>query len=223
MSTIPSVVPTRRSLIKATLLSLVVAVVILVIAVLPAEYGIDPTGVGSHLGLDALASTELKATTESPTDVATVAVAAPSDAALAPMPTAAEPELDAVGQPAKPVDASHVSKRNDAFRSDELTLTLAPGKGGEIKAEMQSGAGFVFQWTASAPVAVDMHGERKDAKEGEYTSYWIEPSLDHGSGSFTAPFEGSHGWYWLNRSESPITVKVQVTGFQKKLFRPGQE
>lgn len=217
MSNIPSVVPTRRSLVKATLLAMLVAAAILLLAVLPAEYGIDPTGVGSHLGLDALASTETQTKVGAPTSPA------PSGTALASAAVPTGPELDAVGQPAQAVDASHVSKRTDALRSDEMAVTLAPGKGAEIKAAMQSGAGFVFQWTASAPVAVDMHGERKDAKEGEYTSYWIERSLDHGSGSFTAPFEGSHGWYWLNRSDAPITVKVQVTGFQQKLYRPGQE
>jgi len=217
MSNIPTVVPTRRSLVKATLIAMVVAAAILVVAVLPAEYGIDPTGVGSHLGLDALANTDTPGEAEGP------AAEAPSEPPVVAEPEAAVPELDAVGQPAQAVDARHVSKRSDLFRTDEMTLTLAPGKGAEIKAAMQSGAGFVFQWTASAPVAVDMHGERKDAKEGEYTSYWIERSLERGSGSFTAPFEGSHGWYWLNRSDAPVTVKVQVTGFQQKLYRPGQE
>ena len=216
MSTLPAVLPTSRSLIKATLFALVIAAAILVLAVLPAEYGIDPTGVGSQLGLVALASTETPDAVESP--VATAA----SDTVVAAAPVSG-PELDAVGQPAQAVEASHVSKRSDAFRSDQMTIILAPGKGEEIKAAMQSGAGFVFEWTASAPVAVDMHGERKEAKEGEYTSYWIEPSLERGAGAFTAPFEGSHGWYWLNRSDAPITVKVQVTGFQQKLYRPGQE
>jgi hypothetical protein len=37
-------------------LALVVAVIVLVVAVLPAEYGIDPTGIGRLLGLDALSS-----------------------------------------------------------------------------------------------------------------------------------------------------------------------
>jgi hypothetical protein len=50
---IPSVVeqPTLRQLNKATLLAVAAATVILVTAVLPAEYGVDPTGIGSALGL----------------------------------------------------------------------------------------------------------------------------------------------------------------------------
>lgn len=214
-------VPTTQRLVKATLLSLLVAAAILVVAVLPAEYGIDPTGIGSRLGLDALASTEAGDAEDLPSPAP--APAPSPDKADASEAIATEPGLDAVGQPIQPIDSTPVSKRGDGFRSDEMSITLAPGKGAEIKAEMQAEAGFVFHWTASAPVAVDMHGERKDAKDGEYTSYWIEASLDHGSGSFTAPFEGSHGWYWLNRSDAPVTVKLRVTGFQTKLFRPGQE
>lgn len=217
MSDIQTQAPGRRSLVKASLLAMAVAAVILVTAVLPAEYGIDPTGVGSRLGLDALAEADAPAPVESP------AASQLAPAASAPVAASAASGLDAVGQPVKPVEASHVGKRDDALRSDELSVILAPGKGAEIKAQMQTGAGFVFEWTASAPVAVDMHGERKDAPEGEYTSYWIEPARQQGSGSFTAPFEGSHGWYWLNRGDTPVTVRVQVTGFQRKLFRPGQD
>lgn len=40
-----------RSLIKATVISFVIAMITLVLFVLPAEYNIDPTGVGAKLGL----------------------------------------------------------------------------------------------------------------------------------------------------------------------------
>ena len=57
MSNIPSEVPSTRRLLKATAIAIAVAGVILVTTVLPAEYGIDPTGIGGRLGLDVLAST----------------------------------------------------------------------------------------------------------------------------------------------------------------------
>lgn len=205
MSNIPSEVPSTRRLLKATAIAIAVAGVILVTTVLPAEYGIDPTGVGSRLGLDVLASTaeagELPAT-GTPT---------------------AEAELDAVGQPAKPVEAGVVSKREGKYRSETMSLTLPPGKGAEIKAVMKTGDGMVFHWSANGDVATDMHGERTGAAKDEYTSYWIEKVQRQASGSFTAPFDGTHGWYWLNRSSEPVTVQVEVTGFQEKLYRPGQQ
>jgi len=46
--------PTRTRLLAATAIALGVAVVVLVAAVLPAEYGIDPLGTGRALGLLAL-------------------------------------------------------------------------------------------------------------------------------------------------------------------------
>ena len=40
-----------RSLVKATVIAVVVAAITLVLFILPAEYNIDPTGVGQKLGL----------------------------------------------------------------------------------------------------------------------------------------------------------------------------
>lgn len=207
MSHIQSEAPSTRRLLKATVAAIVVAGVVLVTTVLPAEYGIDPTGIGGRLGLNALASTAAAA--ELP---ATPAAAKPAEA-----------ELDAVGQPLKAVEASAVSKREGAYRRDTLSVTLPPGKGAEIKAAMKAGAGLVFHWTASGDVAVDMHGERTGAAKDEYTSYWIEKTQRQASGTFTAPFDGSHGWYWLNRGSEPVTVQVEVTGFQEKLYLPGHQ
>ena len=42
---------TSRSLFKATILSFMIAMITLVLFILPAEYNIDPTGVGEKLGL----------------------------------------------------------------------------------------------------------------------------------------------------------------------------
>jgi hypothetical protein len=46
--------PSRRQILAATIAAFAAAALILVAAVLPAEYGIDPLGTGKALGLDAL-------------------------------------------------------------------------------------------------------------------------------------------------------------------------
>ena len=43
--------PTTKQLLKASGIATAVAAVLLITAVLPAEYGIDPTGIGERLGL----------------------------------------------------------------------------------------------------------------------------------------------------------------------------
>lgn len=123
-------------------------------------------------------------------------------------------------QPGQSFDANAVARNSGAARTDTMTLTLAPGKGAEVKATVEAGQGFVFQWKASAELAVDMHGELPDAKD-EYTSYWIEGAQRQGGGTFVAKFSGHHGWYWRNTGKVPVTVNLSVTGFQTKLFRPG--
>jgi hypothetical protein len=50
--------PSMKSILKASIAALVVALVILFTAVLPAEYGVDPTGAGGVLGFTKLNATK---------------------------------------------------------------------------------------------------------------------------------------------------------------------
>lgn len=118
-------------------------------------------------------------------------------------------------------DAQAFRPAATAPRTETLTLTLAPGKGAEVKADLDAGHGLVFQWTASADVAVDFHGETPESKR-EFTSFDVEAAQRQAAGTFIAPFAGLHGWYWKNRGQQAVTVTLTVTGFQKRLFRPGQ-
>jgi hypothetical protein len=43
--------PSAATLLRASLVAALIAVTLVVTAVLPAEYGIDPTGIGSRIGL----------------------------------------------------------------------------------------------------------------------------------------------------------------------------
>ncbi|ENT2761532.1 hypothetical protein [Pseudomonas aeruginosa] len=216
----PQSLPSTARLLKATGLAIAVASVLLVTVVLPAEYGIDPTGIGTRLGLDVLgAKAETKAA-QAP------ALAAPtSDKTAATLPaTEAELEAKAIAAFGKrslgqSLDVCAMSPSANAVRSDTLSLTLEPGKGAEVKMHLKQGEGVVFQWKASNAVLLDMHGERPNAK-GEWTSYSIEPAQNEARGTFVAPFEGSHGWYWKNENDEPVTVEVAVTGFQPDLHQP---
>jgi hypothetical protein len=50
--------PSARRLLKSTVLAALVAAAILVTIVLPAEYGVDPTGIGRALGLTQMGETK---------------------------------------------------------------------------------------------------------------------------------------------------------------------
>lgn len=58
--------PPRPRILRATLLAGLAAGAILIVAVLPAEYGIDPTGLGRALGLTALSGVDAEPTAATP-------------------------------------------------------------------------------------------------------------------------------------------------------------
>lgn len=179
---------------RASAAALAAGAAILVLFVLPAEYAIDPTGIGSALGLTRMAAVE------EADDAAPAATPAPASAVAVPAQTAA------------------TIARATPFRQDEKTITLAPGKGIEVKARMQAGDSFNFRWHATGPVRADMHGEPTGGREDEFTDYWKQKDITASQGSFTAPFAGTHGWYWKNREDVPVTVTVRLDGFYASVF-----
>ncbi len=105
-------------------------------------------------------------------------------------------------------DAQALKPGAGAPRTETVTVTLKPGKGAEVQAELDSGQGLVFHWSASADVAVDLHGERPDA-QSEYTSYDIQAGQREGAGTLVAPFAGTHGWFWKNRGQQRQQTAAQ--------------
>lgn len=231
----PMPVPTLRQLNRGTLLAVVGATAILVVAVLPAEYGIDPTGLGRVLGLTPMgemkqADAEMEAAEATPVVVADAAPPAAGPAAgLSPAGTDASPATPAAAQPApaQPATApaavaapaaTTVAKSAPSAPAEqrgEVAITLAPNQGREVKALMKAGDSFRYDWkTDGAEVRFELHGERVGASDA-FTSY--EKGVSTGqSGNFTAPFDGTHGWYWRNRTDKPVTITVTATGtFQR--------
>ncbi|HEX7852251.1 MAG TPA: hypothetical protein VF503_00985 [Sphingobium sp.] len=201
-SSAPANLPYQASpaaLARATLGAAAAAAVILTLVVLPAEWGIDPTGVGKALGLTRMAAGAEADETDTP--------ATPATSSALVIPTQVKENIEA----------------RAAWRTDEKTLTLAPHTGVEVKAHMAKGDHLIFRWTATAPIRMDMHGEPNVGRPDEFSTYWKQKDLTQAQGSFTAPFEGKHGWYWRNGGDSPVTITLKTAGFYKDLFEPPVE
>ncbi len=185
--------PSLRQLWRATAIAAVIAAALLVCVILPAEYGIDPTGVGRRLAIlrpRAVTADEGAAATDT-----------------------------GEGMRAGPGQALIRSKT--AFRTDEMSLVLESGEGGEIKAVMAQGEHFIYSWVSDGgAVDVDMHGEAFNARDEEYTSYWKDEEQAGDHGAFTAPVAGRHGWFWQNLNDTPVTIKLKTSGFYEQLIRP---
>ena len=180
--------PSKKAIAKATGIALAVALLLLFTAVLPAEYGIDPLKTGKALHLTDLAkATESKA--ESKPAVGARPVAAP---------------------------AGIYTAQPGIFKTDSEDLSLMPGEGVEIKYHMQKGAGMLYSWKATGPVAFEFHGEPDNKPNKDYfESYELndKAGADHANGSFTAPSTGIHGWFWENKGKKEVEIHLVTAGF----------
>jgi hypothetical protein len=176
-------VPSARALGRASAVALLAAAVILVVAVLPAEYGIDPLGTGKALGLSGLA---------------------------APMPEAAA-VLPAGGALA-PVRSGPFALYPGQYKVDSRQFVLGPYEYVEYKYHLEKDASMVFSWTAGADVIHDFHGDPDGAPASAAQSY-EKTTRRAADGSFVAPFSGIHGWYWENPGGETITITVTTAGF----------
>lgn len=192
----------KKELLRGTAIAALVAALVLVLAVLPAEYGIDPTGAGKALGLTAMR--------------------APSSAAPpAAAPAAPAPQGSTVSAPGEVRAATIAARQTAVYRTDVQEVTLAPGAGLEVKTRLAKGASLIFSWSTEngEPVDHDFHGEPVNAREDEFESFIDEKAVNKSGGALIAPFTGLHGWYWKNSGTAPVKVVLHASGFYTEIFK----
>ena len=184
--------PSGARLAKATIVALAVAAIVLVTAILPAEYGIDPLGTGRALGLDELYAAE---------ETAAAAAAAPATIAAA--------------------EGGPVFPQFNEYRVDTREFTIPAGKGMEFKYELDKGATMIYSWKASNYVDFDFHTE-PEGKPSSASDSFEKGEAAQKRGGYTAPYNGIHGWYWENKTDRDVTVTLTTAGFydEAMLFMP---
>lgn len=187
----------KRTITRQVIIALIVAGVLLVSAVLPAEYGIDPLGIGKVTGFSKLyvgEDTEAAALSSAPhKQIKLESVGSGPDVAVPPGASAPAPTTPL------------------AERKDEVSVLVSAGKGLEYKVDMLKYGTLRYEWiTDKGELFIDFHGEVKGAKN-YFESYTVCYSNNMG-GTLLAPFEGPHGWYFKNNSEEDITVSLRLEG-----------
>ena len=228
--------PSSKQLFRSTILALVAACFLLVTVVLPSEYGIDPTGMGNALGLakmgeikvalaaeakaDALQDMSMVSTQKTPV---TAPAATPQAVAPQTVPvtaTQAVPQQNTAPQVIVQAVTPQVSTPQVApKKQDSMTITLRPGQGAEIKLVMRKNAAANYQWKSDGPVNVDVHGEPMPPAKGATHSYNKERQIQKGTGTLVAAFDGTHGWFWRNRTNKDITLQRTTTGEYQEMKR----
>lgn len=199
--------PSTKQILVSVVVALVGAAAVLVTVILPAEYNIDPTGIGGALGLTALNApaktvqfTEIVGGNEKYREVA----------------------IPDFGEPVPLPNPAVFQKQSGVAKAETKTIVLQPGEQTEIKTQLKAAQVITFSWQAEGGlVYVDFHGHEPGADD-----YWVryeeqQSGGTHGAGSLVAPFEGEHGWFYLNISEQPVTIKLDVTGYYEKLIDYG--
>jgi hypothetical protein len=193
--------PTSGQLLRSTVIAVITASVLLITVVLPAEYGIDPTGVGQAIGLKQMGEIKVQLHQEAEQDAA-------EDAKKA----SAQKGSSIWNHLGRWVIGTAHAQTAPAMRSDETQVTLQPGEGTEVKASLTKGQKIAYSWTTDGgKVNHDTHGEPHNNPNAT-TSYKKERGVAKDEGTLTAAFDGMHGWFWRNRTDKPVTVTLKTQG-----------
>jgi hypothetical protein len=194
--------PSSGRLLSSVLIAITLAAVVLVIAVLPAEYGIDPTGIGARLGLAQM----------SQNSGAAIVIADN----LGGNENIEKAQIPDVGEPL-PLPNPAVHQGHDAApKSETVSITLPAFGETEVKTVLAANQVVVYSWkTDKGLVYVDYHGHSPDWENKQAFVRYQEAKdgIDAANGSLVAPFAGEHGWYWVNLNDYPVVITLNVSGY----------
>jgi hypothetical protein len=207
--------PSSKQLVTSTLIALVIAVVLLMTVILPAEYAKDPTGIGQWLGLKNMGEIKqqlaAEALRDSPKSTPNATVSSLADKSLV-------KELKTL-----PIVVKEITTTSSLERSNKQVtakpakvaiasriVTLKPGEAAEIKLSMNKNTTVKYEWSVdTGHVNYDTHADNANTR---YFAYHKAKAIREDKGVLTAAFNGKHGWFWRNRSQQTLTLTLQVTG-----------
>jgi len=200
---------TKSQILKSLLIALLIGAVVLVSAVLPAEYGIDPLGTGELFGFSKLYQGNNQ------TEIIETASILNFN----------KIKMEKLGSPqstAKPNEANNPPPEVQYLnREDSIEVIVPAEKGIEYKFKSLKYGNIKYEWTTDKGIVyIDFHGEVKQdnpPKNVFYESYTLAYS-NNMAGTLTAPFEGKHGWYFRNETNEDIVVTIRLNG-QYELFK----
>ena len=175
--------PSTAKLIRSTIIAAIVALILLVTVVMPAEYALDPTGAGRLLGLTEMGEIKEQLADEAAADeeAQMVAVQSSSDQqeTEAVQPEAEEPAQEAAPEPEPEPAAVQEQQASEPAPAetqwqDEVRVVLTPGEGTEFKLTMEE-----VLWLASLgyprvaqstliPMAMEAASQFHTRKAGAY-------------------------------------------------------
>jgi hypothetical protein len=180
----PVQAPSKIAIAKATGIALLVALVILFTAVLPAEYGFDPLKTGALLHLTDLAKT-----------------------------SEAKPAVGARPAPA-PAGIYTSQSKSYKMDSEDLSLLPGEGVEIKYHMQKGAGMIYAWKATGNVAYEFHGEPDQKPNKDYfESYELDDQVGKDHSYGSFVAPTTGIHGWFWENKGKKQVDIHLTTAGF----------
>ena len=193
----------KGQLLKSLIIALIIGAIVLLTAVLPAEYGLDPLGTGKLFGFSKLYQGNEKIENNeiySSLNFKKIKIWKLGSTLSVPKPSEADNPPPEVQYPQ---------------REDTIEVVVPAEKGIEYKFKSLKYGSTKYEWvTDEGIVYIDFHGEVKQEnppKNVFYESYTLAYS-NNMAGTLTAPFEGKHGWYFRNETKEDIIVTIRLNG-----------
>ncbi len=198
----------KKNLVTSVLIAAVVGALLLIAVILPAEYDIDPLGLGGLLGLSAMNSAPTR--TIEITDV------------IGGNERVTEVEIPDFGDPVPlPNPAIHQDEAM-AHQTRTLQISIGPEEETEIKTLLGEGKVILYSWEVDqGDIYSDFHGHSPEFGTEFWVRYEEHQEGSGNDGSLVAPFAGEHGWYWLNYNEFPVVVTLTVNGYFEEIIDYG--
>ena len=186
--------PTSTQLSRSTIIAALSAIFILITVVLPAEYGIDPTGIGKKIGLTEMGEIKTQLAEEAEMDHQSMNI---------------QQYQPSILQSLLGLFVSSAQAEESETWRDSVNFTLAPGETAEWKLVMTQGQSAEFNMLVEGGrVNFDLHGHGS----GKSVTYEKGRGSTGSEGSFIAKFDGEHGWFWRNRDKQDVTVTLLLKG-----------
>jgi hypothetical protein len=112
------------------------------------------------------------------------------------------------------------------YRVDVIDVPIQGNGALEYMIHMKAGGTVVYSWEVPGidnpqSFHTEFHGHTEAApgQAGDLMFYQRAAGAE-ANGALIAPWQGIHGWYWQNKSEVPVTVRLRMAGFYELI--PGQ-
>ncbi len=111
------------------------------------------------------------------------------------------------------------------FRTDVIDVPVGGRAWLEYKIDMKAGSTVVYSWEVRSiadpqTFNTEFHGHTEPVGGKGDLMFYEKGTGAKASGSLIAPWDGIHGWFWDNKNDATVIVRLRMAGFYQLV--PGQ-